>query len=69
MSRSEQFLVALAVVGALLWQLYSGRGLGVWWRSNITRQDDPGAYWFVCALQFAILILVRLTGRMWHVRN
>jgi hypothetical protein len=56
------------MAGVLLWQFLSGNALGVWWHPRISRGDNPKTYWFVLALQCAILGAVLLTGKSWHVR-
>src|SRR5205807_157216 len=44
-------------------------GLAIhFWDEEITRQDNPGAYWFAVAAQGAILLAFLLTGKTWHVR-
>lgn len=70
MSSVNDYLLVLFLAGALLWQLISGKALGVWWRPSITRQDDPRTYWFVLAVQGAILVAVMITGtRTWDLRQ
>ncbi len=61
-------LMALFLAAVLAWQLISGRALGTWWYPNITRQDNPRAYWFVVAVQGVILVAFLLTGKTWHLR-
>ena len=69
MSNINFYLFMLFLAGVLLWQFISGTALGTWWRPRITRQDDPGAYWFVLAVQSAIFIGVLYTGtETWHFR-
>jgi hypothetical protein len=68
MSGITYYLVALLLVGVLVWQFISGRALGTWWYPKITRQDNPKTYWFVVAAQGAILLAFLLTGKTWHVR-
>jgi hypothetical protein len=68
MSGITYYLFALFMAGVLVWQFISGRALGTWWYPKITRQDNPGAYWFVVAAQGAILLAFLLTGKTWHVR-
>jgi hypothetical protein len=48
--------MALILAGVLAWQLLSGRALGTWWFPSITRRANPRAYWFVVAVQGAILV-------------
>jgi hypothetical protein len=69
MSGTKYLLVALFMVGVLLWQLVSGTALGTWWRPGINREEDPATYWFVVAIQGAILIAFLFTGRKWHLRE
>jgi len=68
MSNTTYYLFALFLAGVLVWQLISGTALGTWWRPRITRQDNPGTYWFVLAAQSVILIAFLITGRAWHLR-
>ncbi len=69
MSGITYYLVALFMAGVLVWQFISGRAPGAWWNAKIiTRQDNPGAYWFAVAAQGAILLAFLLTGKTWHVR-
>jgi hypothetical protein len=42
--------------------------LGTWWFPRITRGDNPGVYWFVVAIQGAMLIAFLMTGKSWNVR-
>ena len=68
MSNSTYYLIVLFMAGVLALQLFSGTAMGAWWSRNPTRQDNPGAYWFVVAVQGAVLIAFLVTGRTWHVR-
>ncbi len=68
MSKLSYGLMALFLAAVLAWQLASGRALGTWWYPNITRQDSPWAYWFVVAVQGAILVAFLVTGKTWHLR-
>jgi len=68
MSGITYYLVALFMAGALVWQFFSGTAAGAWWDAKITRQDNPGKYWFAVAAQGAILLVFLLTGKKWHVR-
>jgi len=69
MSNINDFVVVLTLAGLLLWELISGKAVGAWWRPIVTRQDNPGTYWFVVAVQSAILIVVLITGtKTWHFR-
>jgi hypothetical protein len=52
----------------LVWQLVSGQALGSSWFRSPTLQDSPVAYWFVVAMQAAILIAFVVTGKGWHLR-
>jgi hypothetical protein len=61
-------LMALFLPAVLAWQLVFGRALGIWWFPNVTREDSPRAYWFVVAVQGAILVAFLVTGKMWHLR-
>lgn len=55
------------LAGVVLWQLITGKALDRSWRPNITRQDNPGAYWFIVIAQSAMLILILVTGKTsWH---
>ena len=62
MSRINDYLLALLLAGVLVWQLVSGKAAGVWWRPSITRQENPGAYWFALAVQGAILMYILIVG-------
>jgi hypothetical protein len=68
MSGIDFYLFVLFLAGVLLWQILTGRALGTWRRPSLTRQANPGAYWFVLAIQGAILIVFLLTGKSWHLR-
>jgi hypothetical protein len=59
---------AIFLAAVLAWQLIVGRALGTWWFPNITRQNNPGAYWLVVAVQGAILVAFLMTGKTWHMR-
>ena len=69
MSTLSQLLMALLLCALLLWQLVSGVALGPWWHPRIARQDNPGTYWFVLAVQVVILVAIIFTGKSWHVRH
>jgi hypothetical protein len=69
MSPGQYHLFLLFLAAVLLWQLLSGRALGVWWRPNITRKNDPLVYWLVLAVQGAILIAILINGTStWNFR-
>ncbi len=68
MSTTTYCLIALLLSGLLLWQLVSGVALGGWWHRQILREDSPKTYWFVLAIQCAILIAFLVTGKSWHIR-
>jgi len=68
MSNLTYYLMVLFLTAVLVWQLVSGKALGAWWFPRITRQDNPGAYWFVVAAQGAILIAFLMTGKTWNIR-
>lgn len=68
MSTATYYLLAFFLAGVWLWQFVCGQALGTWWHPPITRWDKPKAYWFVMAVQCAILIAFLLTGKSWHVR-
>ena len=68
MSSTSYYLVALLMCGVLLWQIVSGSAMGAWWDPRISRQDRPKTYWFVLAVQCAVLMAFLFTGRSWHVR-
>ena len=67
MTGIKYYLFALFLAGVLVWEFISGsatrRVTG-----RISREDNPGAYWFVMAVQLAFLLLFLLTGKSWHVR-
>ena len=65
MSTVTHYLFALFWAGALVWQLVSGKLLGNAWLRNITRQENPGTYWFMLAAQSAILIGFMVTAKAW----
>jgi len=56
------------LAAVLVWQLISGKALGTWWFSGITRQGNPAAYWFVLAVQGVIFIAFLTTGKTWNIR-
>jgi len=60
--------MALFLAAGLMWQLVSAQALGSWWSPRLTRQDNPAGYWFVLAVQGAILVAFLATGRTWHLR-
>jgi len=69
MTAAIYYSVAVLLAAIPAWSLVSGKALGVWWwRTIITRQNEPAAYWFVVAVQVGIFILFLLTGRSWHLR-
>jgi hypothetical protein len=63
-------------VAVLVWvafiasQLRSGEVLGVWWQGypRISRQDRPGAYWLILAIQGALFLNLLIHGRSSPVR-
>jgi hypothetical protein len=67
-SSTTYYLVALSMGGVLVWQIVSGEALGAWWQGRIFREDRPKTYWFMLAVQCAILIAFLFTGRSWPVR-
>lgn len=68
MSNLSYYLMALLLAAVLVWRLISGKALGTWWFSGITRQGNPGAYWFVLAVQGVIFIAFLTTGKTWNIR-
>ena len=68
MSNLGYGLMALFLAAVLAWQLISGKAPGAWWSGHIVRQDRPGAYWFMVALQGLILFAFLLTGKSWRLR-
>ena len=69
MNTASYSLIGLVLAAIPGWALISGKALGVWWwRTIIVRDDQPVAYWFVVAVQLAIVILFLATGRSWHLR-
>lgn len=67
MTGIKYYLFALLLSGTIVWELISGKA-PIRLYSRLTRQDNPGAYWFVMAVQVAFLLLFLLTGKSWHVR-
>ena len=63
-------LAVLVWVAFIAWQLYSGWVVGVWWQGypRITRQDRPGSYWLIMAIQGAVFLELLIHGRSWPVR-
>lgn len=45
MSNLSYYLVVLLLAAVLGWQLISGKALGTWWFSRITREDNPKLFW------------------------
>ena len=68
MSNFSYYSMVLLLTSVLVWQLISGKALGTWWFPRITREDNPGAYWLVVAVQGAILIAFLTTGKIWNIR-
>jgi hypothetical protein len=69
MSANNYHLFLFLLVCVLLWQLVSGRALGVWWRPNVTRKDNPRTYWVFVAAQAIIFIGILATGiETWNFR-
>jgi hypothetical protein len=69
MSSNEFHLFVLFLAGVLLWQLISGKALGAWWYPRITREESPKTYWFVLAVQGAILAGILTNGTAtWNFR-
>ena len=67
MNSVPEFLFALVGVGVVLWQLITGKAYGGSWGGSVTRQENPGMYWFLVLVQSAILIIVLVTGKTsWH---
>lgn len=62
MSRINDYMLALLLAAALLWQLVSARAIGVWWQPAITREVRPKLYWAVLASQCAILVYILVIG-------
>jgi hypothetical protein len=67
MARIEYYLFTLLLAGILAWEFISGKTMGRT-TGRVSREDNPGKYWFVMAVQLVILLLFLLTGRSWHVR-
>jgi len=63
MSSTYTYLIAFGLAGLVLWQLVTGKALDMYWRPTVTRQDNPGTYWFLLAVQSAFLIVVLVTGK------
>lgn len=68
MSNASYWGFALLLTAVVVWQLATGRALGSGWFRGPTRREQPAAYWFVVAVQGAILVSFLMTGRAWHVR-
>jgi hypothetical protein len=67
MNSFPELLFALLLGGLVLGQLITGKALDRRWRPTITREDDPGWYWFMLLVQSAILIAVVVTGKtLWR---
>lgn len=63
-------LAVLVWVAFIAWQLHSGEVLGLWWQGypRISRQDRPGSYWLILAIQGAVFLNLLIHGRSWPVR-
>jgi len=69
MTDINYYLIALLLTAIPAWALISGKALGVWWwRTTVSRTDQPTAYWLSVAAQALILVLFLLTARSWHLR-
>ena len=68
MSNAAYAFVAILLAGLLFWQFVSGVAMGTWWKPRIARQHEPKLYWFVLAVQSAILVVFLFTGKSWHIR-
>ena len=65
------YLLAVLLWAALIaWQLHDGVVIGTWWQGfpRISRQDRPGAYWLILAIQGALFLHLLINGRSWPVR-
>jgi hypothetical protein len=62
MDRLLTGLFVLALAGLVFWQLVTGKVLDRSWRPSVTRQDNPGMYWFIVIFQSALLMVILVTG-------
>jgi hypothetical protein len=65
MTSHDHHLMILIEAAVLTGQLVSGRALWVRWQPVIRREENPGSYWFMMALQGAFLIALMKYGRSW----
>jgi hypothetical protein len=63
-------LTVLLWAAFIAWQLRSGFVTGAWWEGfpRITRQDKPGQYWLILAIQGAVFLHLLIHGRSWPLR-
>jgi hypothetical protein len=62
MDRFLTGLFVLALAGLVLWQLVTGKALDRSWHPSVTRQENPGMYWFIVIFQSALLMVILVTG-------
>ena len=56
-------IFAVILAGLVGWQLVTGKAVDRNWRPSITRQENPGMYWFIVIAQSALLAIVLYTGK------
>ena len=60
--KSYPFVVLFLTSGITIYQLVSGRLLGLYWRTWLTRKDRPRAYWTALTIEFALILLFLYLG-------
>ena len=60
------YVIALFLTGLIVYELISGNANAR--IARVSREDNPGVYWVIVALQLAFILLFLLTGRSWHGR-
>jgi len=58
------FVVVLLALGIAVYQLVSGRLLSLYWRTWLTRKDQPRSYWTVLSIEFALILFGLYVGSL-----
>jgi hypothetical protein len=64
MSDLKFYLLGLSMLACIGWQGWHGvTGFSWLWKPRVTREDEPGLFWVLLALQAAVLSLFLATAR------
>jgi hypothetical protein len=50
------------MLAIILYQLFSGKLIGLRWKAWINRKDHPGKFWTVLAIEAAIILMFLYIG-------